>query len=152
METIPFFCRSICNKMKHILVNLVIVFVFEITFSHCNKINQSSHSNQQQMESSENLRLKIGEVQQVTLQSRGATGLQLLARCDDEKVVEVLRVQGNPDSEKSTATDKIGGAIPAFFSIKGLKKGKTTVTFYETRSWEKDFKEIIQKTLEVEVE
>jgi len=43
------------------------------------------------MENIEHLTLKVGEVKLITLESRGAAGLQLTGRCDDESVVQVER-------------------------------------------------------------
>lgn len=92
--------------------------------------------------------IKVNEVYKLTLQSRGAMGLQLLYRCDDTTIVSINRI--DPPASQDTMP-KMGAPVPAIFEIRGTKPGKTKIVFYETRPWEKDFKEIIQKELDVEV-
>jgi predicted secreted protein len=120
----------------------------------CNNANQKglrNPNNLKNMQNEESLTLKVGAASSVTLESRGAMGLQLLYRSDDSSVVEITRVESNePDASKTTRTN-IGGPVPAVFEIRALKTGKTKVVFYETRSWEKDFKEIVQKVISIEV-
>jgi hypothetical protein len=79
----------------------------------------------------------------VELQSRGGLGLQLSYRTDNDGIVEVSRVD--------TGTALPGGNLPVTYEITGLRKGKVTVSFYETQPWNKNFTEIIQKEVEVEV-
>lgn len=97
----------------------------------------------------DSLTIRINETKQVTLQSRGAMGLQLLFRISDSSVVDIKRIdsKGPNDSSKTN----IGGSIPAVFEIRGLKAGKTNVEFYETQPWNKNFKDISQKEMLIEV-
>ena len=80
---------------------------------------------------------------QVELQSRGGLGLQLSYRTDNDGVVEVSRV--------STGIALPGSNLPVTYEITGLRKGKVKITFYETQPWNKNFTEIIQKEVGVEV-
>jgi len=102
------------------------------------------------MDKDESITLKPGEVHEVTLQSRGAAGLQLLYRTSTDSVVEVKRKDVSPGDAKQIPPN-IGGAIPVIFTIKALKPGDTRVTFYETRPWDKSFKEIIGKKISIKV-
>jgi len=88
------------------------------------------------------------EVFKIELVSRGSLGLQLLFKMDVDLIVEVKRVepiinQANPP--------RPGDSIGAFFEIRALKSGMVKITFYETQHWNKDFKDIIQKEINVEV-
>jgi predicted secreted protein len=103
------------------------------------------------MENEQNLTLKVGEGHHVTLQSRGATGLQLLYRCDDDSTVQIQRKEFTPADTAKELSTNVGGSMPAVFQIQALKEGETKVTFYETRPWDKSFKEIIQKQLTIKV-
>lgn len=87
--------------------------------------------------------IKEKESFRVELQSRGGLGLQLSYRTDNGGIVEVSRV------DAGTAIP--GSNLPVTYEITGLRKGKVTVSFYETQPWNKNFKEIIQKEVEVEV-
>jgi hypothetical protein len=87
--------------------------------------------------------IKEKESFRVELQSRGGLGLQLSYRTDNDGVVQVSRVDAG--------TALPGSNLPVTYEITGLRKGKVTVSFYETQPWNKDFKEIIQKEVEVEV-
>lgn len=101
------------------------------------------------MENEQNITLKPGEFAEVNLQSRPGTGLQLRYRCEDETIIQVRRKEEGDVPKPMPA--KLGGSIPAIFEIKALKEGETKVTFYETRTWDKDFKEIIQKQIRLKV-
>jgi len=88
------------------------------------------------------------EVFKIELVSRGSLGLQLVFKMDVDSIVEVKRVepiinQANPP--------RPGDSIGAFFEIRALKSGMVKITFYETQHWNKDFKDIIQKEINVEV-
>ena len=108
-------------------------------------------SGPQLMDNQQNLTLKPGETFQVILQSRGAAGLQLLYRCEDDSIVRIQRKESFPSDSPKDWTTNIGGSMPAVFAIQALKEGETKVTFYETRPWDKNFKEIIQKQLTIVV-
>lgn len=103
------------------------------------------------MENDENISLKTGEVFEVKLQRSAGTGLQLRHRCEDESIVQVRRKEQVPADAAETRPAKLGGPILAHYIIEALKEGETKVTFYETRPWDKNFKEIIQKQISVKV-
>jgi len=74
--------------------------------------------------------------------------LQLLFKMDIDSIVEVKRIepiinQVNPP--------RPGDSIGAFFEIKALKKGVVEIIFYETQPWNRDFQDIIQKVIKIEV-
>jgi hypothetical protein len=106
---------------------------------------------QKTMANEDNLTLKVGEVRRVTLQSRGAVGLQLIARIGDDSIVRVERQEYIPADSSKTMPTNIGGPVPAIFAITALRAGETEVTFAETRSWDKNFKETIQKHFKIVV-
>jgi predicted secreted protein len=136
--------KQACIALTSILFLLIIA---------CNNSRQSATpkpNDPQIMENEQSLTLKIGEVYETTLQSRGAAGLQLLSRCDDESIVRIQRKEYRPPDPAKQLTN-VGGAIPAIFEIQALKEGETKITFYETRTWDQNFKEIIQKQLTVKV-
>ena len=92
--------------------------------------------------------LKLSEVFSVELVSRGSLGLQLLYRMNIDSIVEVKRVE--PVIGQSN-TPRPGDPIGAFFEIRALKKGMVEIIFYETQPWNKEFKDIIQKVIKIEV-
>ncbi len=98
--------------------------------------------------STETLQLKKDEVHLIHLENRGSTGLQLLSRIENESVASVRRISNPSDATSST---NLGGSQKATFEIKGMNPGETKITFYETRTWEKDFKEIVVKEIMVDV-
>lgn len=96
----------------------------------------------------ETLQLRKDEIHLINLENRGSTGLQLLSRIENESVASVRRISNPSDAISST---NLGDSKKAAFEIKGLHFGKTKITFYETRTWEKDFKEIVVKEMIVDV-
>lgn len=98
--------------------------------------------------STETLQLKKDEVHLVHLENRGSTGLQLLSRIENESVVAVRRVS---DPSEAPSSNNLGDSSKATFEIKGLNPGESQITFYETRTWEKNFKEIVVKEIMVDV-
>ena len=99
--------------------------------------------------STETLQLKKDEVHLVHLENRGSTGLQLLSRIENESVVAVRRV--SDPSEATSSSNNLGDSSKATFEIKGLNSGESKITFYETRTWDKNFKEIVVKEIRVDV-
>ena len=98
------------------------------------------------MQNVETLNMNINDVHTVTLESRGSAGLKLSFRYSDPGIVEITRL------ESSTVISKeIGGPIPAVFQIKALRTGNTTIEFFETRSWDKSYPEILQKSIVIKV-
>jgi hypothetical protein len=92
--------------------------------------------------------MQLFETFKTELVSRGALGLQLLYRTDRDSIVEVRRLE--PVISKSDPVLP-GDPIGALFEIKSLQKGTVKITFYETQPWNKEFKEIIQKEIDIEV-
>lgn len=106
---------------------------------------KNKHAMSQEIETR---KMKPFETFKIQLVSRGALGLQLLCRMDTDSIVEVKRVE--PVINES---DPIlpGDPIGAFFEIKSLRKGAVKLTFYETQPWNKEFEEIVQKEINIEV-
>jgi hypothetical protein len=98
------------------------------------------------MDSTEVRRIKPNESFQLVLQSRGGIGLQLSYRVDNEGVVDVFRMEADTSAPVSP-----GSSMPVTYRITGVQKGKVSITFYETQPWNKSFKEIVQKAIQVEV-
>ncbi len=114
-------------------------------FTNCDQTKISSPMDNQIVETRT---IRPLEVFKIELESRGSLGLQLLFKMDIDSIVEVKRVepiinQVNPP--------RPGDSIGAFFEIRALKNGIVKITFYETQPWNKDFKDIIQKEINVEV-
>lgn len=124
-------------------------FIF-LNFSQQGNYQNAEHKKNKQAMSQEieTRKMKPFETFKIQLVSRGALGLQLLCRMDTDSIVEVKRVE--PVINES---DPIlpGDPIGAIFEIKSLRKGDVTLTFYETQPWNKEFKEIIQKEINIEV-
>lgn len=98
------------------------------------------------MDSIETRVIKPQESFQLVLESRGGLGLQLSFRSDNDGIVDVSRVSAAP-----AGTVSPGSNLPVTYKITGLRKGKVKISFYETQPWNKNFKEIIQKEVQVEV-
>ena len=88
-------------------------------------------------------RIKAGESFEMTLHSRGGLGLQLSYRMDHDGVVDVNR------EEPGAALP--GDSLPVVYRIRGLRKGRVVIAFYETQPWNNNFREIVQKEVQVEV-
>jgi len=99
------------------------------------------------MQMSEPLKMSINDNHTVILQSRGSAGLKLSFRSSNSDIVEIKRSENEIKADGGI----IGGSMPVIFEIKALKKGSTTVDFYESRPWDKNFQEIIQKTFVISV-
>jgi Flp pilus assembly protein TadB len=97
----------------------------------------------------DNRKMKPLETIKVELESRGSLGLQLLFKTDIDTVVKVNRIY--PEINNGGDINP-GDPIMVFFEISALKKGRVKITFYETQPWNKDFKEIIKKEMNIEVE
>lgn len=76
------------------------------------------------------LTLAVGESHEIRLASRGASGLQLLFALDLPEVVSVTRREATA-AELATPHPNVGGAVPAFFMLRGLKPGQARVDFFE---------------------
>lgn len=92
--------------------------------------------------------MKPLEVITIELVSRGSLGLQLLFKMDIDSIVEVKRIE---PTINQVDPPRPGDPIGAFFEIRSLRKGLVKITFYETQPWNKDFKNIIQKEINIEV-
>jgi len=98
------------------------------------------------MEGVEIRAIKLRESFELVLQSRGGLGLQLSYRTNGDGVVEVDRVDADP-----ARTVAPGDSLPVTYRVTGVGKGTAVITFYERQPWDKNFKEIIQKEVQVEV-
>ncbi len=127
----PAFSKKLIMK----LLNVFLIYTF-ISLLNCKTM------------STETLQLKKDEIHLIYLENRGSTGLQLLSRIENESIVSVRRISDPSDTTSST---NLGDSKKATFEIKGLNLGETKITFYETRTWEKDFKEIFVKEIMVDV-
>lgn len=97
----------------------------------------------------ENIKMKPSENHKVELESRGSLGLQLLYKYNVEDIVKINRL--NTDIDTSGIINP-GDSLMVVYEITALKKGIVKITFYETQPWNKDFKEIIKKEINIEVE
>ena len=93
------------------------------------------------------IQLKLNQNKTITIESRGAMGLQLNFRMGDDSLIHVERTATNGPADEHS----IGGPVPVTFNITATRPGSTVLTFYHTRPWDKDFKEIIADEIVVEV-
>ena len=91
--------------------------------------------------------LKRDQIYQVSLLSRGSAGLQLKYRVSNDSIIEVTRTGTLNSNIKET-----GSAVTVNFQITALQPGNVTVTFFETRPWDKTFAEIVQKQINITIE
>lgn len=138
-------------SIKHTWIALVGVTLLAAVANQSGLSATPDNPDRKAMENEQQLTLKVGEVRLVTLQSRGAVGLQLIGRSDDESISQVERKEYRPSDVAKQMPDNVGGPVPAIFAIKALREGETQVTFAETRPWDKTFKEIIQKQIRITV-
>jgi hypothetical protein len=96
----------------------------------------------------ESKKMMPSEIYKVELQSRGALGLQLLFRTDNDAIVAIKRLYN--EMNMSGPVDA-GDPLMVAFEITALKKGDVNIVFYETQPWNKAFKEIIKKEISIEV-
>jgi len=96
----------------------------------------------------ETKKMKLLESFKIVLQSRGALGLQIFCKMDNDAIVEIKRLE---PVIITTVPVIAGDPIDAVFEIKSVNKGKVKITFYETQPWNKEFQPIIQKEIDVEV-
>jgi predicted secreted protein len=80
---------------------------------------------------------KAGEVFEIALDSRGATGLQMQFKTDVDGVVSVERT----DTVRG-AHSMAGDPVKAVFEVRTLQPGNVTILFFETRPWDKNFQPI----------
>jgi hypothetical protein len=97
----------------------------------------------------ENIKMKPLETHKVELESRGSLGLQLLYKYNVEDIVKINRL--NTDIDTSGIINP-GDSLMVVYEITAQKKGIVKITFYETQPWNKDFKEIIKKEINIKVE
>ena len=74
--------------------------------------------------------LHPGEKQEIRLESRGASGLQLLFTVSDTNVLSVTQRELT-DQELDKLPRQAGGSRPAIFVIMGIKVGHSDLHFYE---------------------
>ncbi len=82
----------------------------------------------------------------ITVHGKGAMGLVLNYKCDNPCIVAIKGKDGIMPDDHS-----IGGEVSMPYTIKGIAKGKTKITFYHTRPWVKDFQRILEDEYMVEV-
>jgi predicted secreted protein len=99
------------------------------------------------METEEEINLKQNESFKVSLESRGATGLKLMYHCDTN-MVQIQKVDTEAQQQRSQS---IGDPVPVTYEIKALKEGQTKVVFYETKPWDKNFKELVKKVFNISI-
>lgn len=133
------------NKCLLIKIS-VIIFIFYACVPAAKKTDDNTKPNAMDNTISETKKLKSAETFTVELKGRGALGLQLLYRTNNDSIVEVSRVE--TDTGKNISP---GDSINIIYQIKAVKKGNVKITFYETQPWNKDFKEVVQKEINVEV-
>ena len=133
------------NKCLHIKIS-VIIFIFYACVPSAKKTDDITKPNAMDNTNSGTQKLKPSETFTVALKGRGALGLQLLYRTDNDSIVEVSRIETDTDKNISP-----GDSIHIVYQIKAVKKGNVKITFYETQPWNKDFKEVIQKEINVEI-
>jgi len=126
------------------------LLIFTITACDATYRHQSAASKSLSMENSiiETKKIKVSETFTVELQSRGAIGLQLLFRTDNDSIVKITRLPNDSTGQKQISP---GDPLKAVYEITGLKPGVVKITFYETQPWNKDFKDIIKKVIDVQV-
>jgi predicted secreted protein len=96
----------------------------------------------------ETKKIKVSETFTVELASRGYLGLQLLFRTDNDSIVKITRLPPDTTEKKQISP---GDPLKAIYEIKGLKPGEVKITFYETQPWNKDFRDIIKKVINLQV-
>jgi hypothetical protein len=132
----------------------IIIFAYALLvfFSNCatkhsndtNKIKAIIMSDSIQ----ETKNIKVSETFEIKLQARGALGLKLMYRTSVNNIVDIKRQEIKKDNINDTIE---GDGIHIIYLITGLMEGNTKITFYETQPWNKEFKEIIQKEIQVNV-
>ncbi len=90
--------------------------------------------------------LVLNEEKDIAVHGKGAMGLVLSYECDNPGIVELKGKDGIMPDDHS-----IGGEVSMPYTIKGIAKGKTKITFYHTRPWVKDFQRILEGEYMVEV-
>lgn len=134
-------------KNKCLLIKIsVIIFIFYACVPTAKKPDDNIKPKAMDNTNSGTKKLKPSETFTVELKGRGALGLKLLYRTDNDSIVEVSRL--DTDTGKNISP---GDSINIVYQIKAVKKGNVKITFYETQPWNKDFKEVIQKEINVEV-
>jgi hypothetical protein len=98
------------------------------------------------MSNETNKGIKTGESFEVALNSRGAMGLKMQFKTEPDGVVSVKQLES-----RMGAATMAGDAIKVVFRITGERTGNTTVTFFETQPWDKDFPPIVAEVVRVGV-
>jgi hypothetical protein len=105
------------NRTKAILTLLIGLTVAGLNACHSNK----SLGKQQR------IRLKVGEIKEISMPGRGDNAMQLIGTSDNQEVVEVSRQQLAPAVD-TLARSK---ASPTIFQLKGVTVGTANVIFSE---------------------
>jgi hypothetical protein len=94
----------------------------------------------------EEINLCIGQLTNISLESRGSLGLMLYYEIDLPLLIEIDRL---PESGQNIQP---GDPINAVFSIKALNVGICAITFYETQPWNKAFTPILKRAIQINIE
>lgn len=131
---------------------IILTFSTLIFFSNCanNHSKDSNKKNTILMSDSthETRNIKVNETFEIKLEARGALGLKPMYKMSNDNIVVIKRQKNNEENSNDTI---IGGAINIIYEIMGIAEGSVIVTFYETQPWNKDFKEIVQKEMIINV-
>ena len=92
------------------------------------------------------LSVKLNETISISVPSRGSRGFKLDVRIRIMGIVEVL------ESSMTISNQNPGSSNIVIYKIKAVGKGNTDLTFFETRSWDKDFPEQVVLEVKIKVE
>ncbi len=90
---------------------------------------------------------RVGETFEITLPGRGAVGLSLQFKIDDDRIVSVSKVE-----KAATEALRPGDSMDITFSVHVKEKGTTNILFYETRLWDIAFSPLPVKKISVSAE
>jgi hypothetical protein len=96
------------------------------------------------------IELKVGDETTIRLPNRGSSGLRIVFTVSDSSVASVTRKELQ-SSDVDQLDIKPGDAVPAIFTIKGLKSGTTTIRFSEKKPGVNAGSDIPLKDFEVQV-
>jgi hypothetical protein len=95
----------------------------------------------------EEIKLNVGQIIPISLESRGSLGLSLQYEIDLPYLIECNRlpIDIQPNIQP-------GNPIKATFSIKAVREGICNIRFTETQPWNKEFIPVIKKEIQVTIE
>src|SRR5580704_15745810 len=95
----------------------------------------------------ENIHIEKGKSCEITMNNRASSGLTLLYNMDKEGIVSIDR-----NNTVRDASLMPGDPIKATFRIHAKESGSVKVTFFETQTWNKNFKNLILKEFAIYVD